>query len=70
MSMLPAVFDLSGATPPSSLTLEHSAHRSRRAVRQCTYAKVITIEWVRRALRIAQQTGRTRLYPEEVDRSG
>ena len=67
MSMLPAVFDLTDAAAPSGFTLQHSARRSRPAVRNCTYTKVITIEWVQRALRIAQQTGRTRLYPDEVD---
>ena len=67
MSMLPAVFDLTGAAPPTDFTLQHSGSRSQRAVRHCTYAKAITIEWVQRALRVAQQTGRTRLYPDEVD---
>jgi hypothetical protein len=67
MSMLPAVFDLTGAAPPEGFTLQHSASRSQRAVRHCTYAKVITLEWVQRALWVAQQTGRTRLYPDEVD---
>jgi hypothetical protein len=68
ISMLPAISDLRGKRPPTRHALTHPMRpESRRSAKRCRFRKMVTQAWVDRAWKLAEQTGRTRLYAAEVD---
>jgi hypothetical protein len=70
-SAIGGVFMLTGRTPPARFLIGHRAYvLPPRNPRLCRFGKHVSREWVDRARRLAESTGRRRLFADEVDRAG